>query len=50
MATPVVQRCELLPWLLIPAFLVPLLASTHRAVFYRLVNPAPAPFKGVAGH
>ena len=25
-----------LPWLLIPAFLVPLLASTHLAVFYRL--------------
>lgn len=25
-----------LPWLLIPGFLVPLLASTHLAVFYRL--------------
>jgi hypothetical protein len=25
-----------LPWMLIPAFLVPLLASTHLAVFYRL--------------
>jgi hypothetical protein len=39
-----------LPWLLIPAFLVPLLASTHLAVFYRLVNPAPAPLKEVAGY
>ncbi len=27
-----------LPWLIIPAFLVPLLASTHLAVFYRLIN------------
>jgi hypothetical protein len=26
----------MLPWMLIPAFLVPLLASTHLAVFYRL--------------
>lgn len=26
----------MLPWLLIPAFLVPLLATTHLAVFYRL--------------
>jgi hypothetical protein len=27
-----------LPWLLIPGFLVPLLASTHLAVFYRLTR------------
>jgi hypothetical protein len=27
-----------LPWLLIPGFLVPLLASTHLAVFYRLAG------------
>ena len=27
-----------LPWMLIPAFLVPLLASTHLAVFYRLLK------------
>lgn len=30
-----------LPWLLIPGFLVPLLASTHLAVFYRLNRDAP---------
>lgn len=29
-----------LPWLLIPGFLVPLLASTHLAVFYRLSTAA----------
>lgn len=29
-----------LPWLLIPGFLVPLLASTHLAVFYRLATEA----------
>jgi hypothetical protein len=29
-----------LPWLLIPGFLVPLLASTHLAVFYRLRSAA----------
>lgn len=29
-----------LPWLLIPGFLVPLLASTHLAVFYRLRKAA----------
>ncbi len=29
-----------LPWLLIPAFLVPLLALTHLAVFYRLRRPS----------
>jgi hypothetical protein len=27
-----------LPWMLIPAFLVPLLASTHLAIFYRLLK------------
>ena len=27
-----------LPWMLIPGFLVPLLASTHLAVFYRLLK------------
>lgn len=30
-----------LPWMLIPAFLVPLLFSTHLAVFYRLRGAAP---------
>jgi hypothetical protein len=29
-----------LPWLLIPGFLVPLLAATHLAVFYRLSTAA----------
>jgi hypothetical protein len=29
-----------LPWVLIPAFLVPLLASIHLALFYRLAAPA----------
>ena len=28
-----------LPWVLIPAFLVPLLASIHLALFYRLAAP-----------
>jgi hypothetical protein len=27
-----------LAWLLIPAFIVPLLASTHLAIFYRLLS------------
>lgn len=29
-----------LPWVLIPAFIVPLLMATHLAVYYRLVAPA----------
>jgi hypothetical protein len=29
-----------LPWLLIPGFLVPLLATAHLAIFYRLAKPA----------
>jgi hypothetical protein len=29
-----------LPWVLIPAFLVPVLMLTHLAVFYRLRAPA----------
>jgi hypothetical protein len=28
------------PWLLIPGFLVPLLGTTHLAIFYRLTKPA----------
>jgi hypothetical protein len=32
-----------LPWLLIPGFLVPLLAVTHLAVFYRLRGDRIAP-------
>lgn len=31
-----------LPWLLIPGFMVPLLALTHLAVFYRLRRPRPS--------
>jgi len=31
-----------LPWLLIPGFLVPLLATTHLMIFHRLVKSAPA--------
>jgi hypothetical protein len=33
-----------LPWLLIPGFLVPLLASTHLAVFYRLSTADAVPY------
>lgn len=33
---PTASMMTTLPWLLIPAFLVPLLASSHLAVFYRL--------------
>ena len=35
-----------LPWLLIPGFLVPLLASTHLAVFYRLSQAESLPAEG----
>jgi len=35
-AEPAADIMTTLPWLLIPTFLVPLLASTHLAVFYRL--------------
>jgi len=35
-AEPGADLMTTLPWLLIPGFLVPLLASTHLAVFYRL--------------
>ncbi len=34
---PTAALMTTLPWLLIPAFLVPLLAATHLAVFYRLL-------------
>ncbi|MBI3563273.1 MAG: hypothetical protein HY080_16335 [Gammaproteobacteria bacterium] len=34
--TPDASLMTALPWLMIPGFLVPLLASTHLAVFYRL--------------
>lgn len=33
----------LLPWLLIPGFLVPLLITTHLAVFYKLLGKSAAP-------
>jgi alkane 1-monooxygenase len=29
---------SILPWLLIPCFLVPLLAATHLAIFYKLLR------------
>jgi len=32
-----------LPWVLVPAFLVPLLAWIHLALFYRLAAPARRP-------
>ncbi|MBU6493477.1 MAG: hypothetical protein KGQ45_11930 [Burkholderiales bacterium] len=35
-----------LPWLLIPAFLVPLLACTHLAVFYRLAKSRVSEVRG----
>jgi len=41
-AEPTTALMTTLPWLLIPGFLVPLLASTHLAVFYRLAVPARA--------
>lgn len=37
-AEPTSDMMTTLPWLLIPGFLVPLLASTHLAVFYRLMR------------
>lgn len=37
-AEPNADLMTTLPWLLIPGFLVPLLASTHLAVFYRLAG------------
>lgn len=39
-----------LPWLLIPGFLVPLLASTHLAVFYRLSTVAASEHHGRLTH
>lgn len=36
MATPDTTIMTTLPWLIIPGFIVPLLASTHLAIFYRL--------------
>jgi hypothetical protein len=39
-AEPGTEIMTSLPWLLIPAFLVPLLALTHLAVFYRLRRAA----------
>jgi hypothetical protein len=38
-AQPGTNIMTTLPWLLIPAFLVPLLASIHLAIFYRLMRP-----------
>lgn len=40
-ATPGTMLMTTLPWLLIPAFLVPLLAAIHLAVFYRLTRNTP---------
>lgn len=40
-ATPGTTIMTTLPWLIIPAFLVPLLACTHLAVFHRLVTGRP---------
>lgn len=37
-----------LPWLLIPGFIVPLMAATHLAVFYRLLHADPLPARGGA--
>ena len=37
-AEPGTAMMSTLPWLLIPGFLVPLLACTHLAIFYRLVR------------
>ncbi len=43
-AEPGTGLMSTLPWLLIPGYLVPLLATTHLAIFYRLGKPAvPAP-------
>lgn len=39
-----------LPWLLIPGFLVPLLASIHLAIYYRLINSAPLTVKESPSH
>jgi hypothetical protein len=39
-----------LPWLLIPGFLVPLLASTHLAVFYRLSTVEASEHRGHLTH
>jgi len=39
-AAPGAGLMSLLPWLLIPGFLVPLLATIHLAIFYRLARPA----------
>jgi hypothetical protein len=41
-AEPGTGLMSLLPWLLIPGFLVPLLFTTHLAIFYRLTKPARA--------
>jgi hypothetical protein len=39
-AEPGTGLMSTLPWLLIPGFLVPLLGTTHLAIFYRLTKPA----------
>lgn len=39
-AEPGAGLMSTLPWLLVPGFLVPLLALTHLAIFYRLTNSA----------
>jgi hypothetical protein len=38
-AEPGTDLVSTFPWLLIPGFLVPLLATTHLAIFYRLTRP-----------
>lgn len=45
-AEPGAGIMTVLPWLLIPGFLVPLLASTHLAVFYRLSQTESLPAEG----
>jgi hypothetical protein len=42
-AQPDAGLISLLPWLLIPGFLVPLLMTTHMMVLYRLTRPANVP-------
>lgn len=37
-ASPGTTMMTTLPWLIIPAFIVPLLAATHLAIYYRLIG------------
>ncbi|MHB8455628.1 MAG: hypothetical protein ACYDDO_13275 [Acidiferrobacterales bacterium] len=49
LAAPGTAIMTSLPWLLIPAFLVPLLASIHVGLFYRMGSATPMMAKGWAG-